>query len=272
MNRASHKKAAQKVFLHEMSWLEVKALIDRKPVVIIPTGSIEQHGPHLPIGTDSYIGWELCKRVAENLSGKVPFVLAPPVVFGASSHHLDFPGTLSINTATYVEVIVDICESFVHHGFAKILLLNSHGGNISPLDIAIRTIRDRHQVLIAAATYWVVARDQIASTRDSDVGGIAHAGELETSCILAIYPHLVKKDLIEKKTAHWRTKYIVLDFQDAGRVNLAQHMRDFTTTGVSGDPTVASKEKGERFFAEIAGALSQLIREFSTWDLGMMSE
>jgi len=262
----------RKVFLHEMSWIEIKETIHRNTVAIIPTGSTEQHGPHLPIGTDSYIGYELCKRLEKSLIGKISFVITPPVLFGASSHHIDFPGTLSVNINTYVALIQDLCNCLVDHGFKKILLLNSHGGNIAPLNIAIRNMRDQHKILIAAVTYYTLASKEIARIRKSEPGGMAHAGEFETSCMLVIKPRLVNKNLFKKNIPKWRTNYILLDLQGGGKVNLAQHLCDFTPTGVIGDPTLASEEKGRRFLQAVTDTLSEFIIEFSTWELGMMNE
>ena len=265
-------KDQEKFFLHEMSWIEIKEIANEKTVVILPTSSIEQHGPHLPIGTDSYIGYELCKRLGKSLVGKIPFVIAPPMVFGASSHHIDFPGTMSVTTNTYLALIQDLCHCLIGHGFKKIILLNSHGGNTAPLEMVIRNIRDQHKVVIAAVTYWVVATKEITRIRESKIGGIAHAGELETSCMLVIKPHLVNKRLLKRKIPKWRTNYVMLDFQDMGKVNLAQHLCDFTSTGVIGDPTLASEEKGKQFIETITDSLSKFVIEFSTWELGMMTE
>ncbi|MBE0477989.1 creatininase family protein [Candidatus Aerophobetes bacterium] len=270
MRENSEAACQDKVFLHKMSWVEVKQVARENTVAIIPTGSIEQHGPHLPLATDSYIGYELCKRLEQKLAGKLPFIITPPAVFGASSHHLDFPGTLSLNINTYIALMQDLCNCLVHHGFKRILLLNSHGGNIAPLNVVIRNIRDQHRIIIATATYWVVASEEIARIRESGPGGIAHAGELETSCMLIIKPELVKEDLFENKVPTWKTDYILLDLQGEGKVSLAQHLSDFTPTGVIGNPLLASRKKGQKFLEAATNSLADFIVEFATWKLGAM--
>jgi len=255
-----------------MSWIEVQALVHTKTVVILPTGSIEQHGPHLPTGTDSYIGYELCKYLGQSLMGKIPFVIAPPVVYGESSGSVDFPGTLSVTSHTYIELISNLCNHLIHHGFRKILLLNSHGGNIPSLHLVVRRIRNQHKVLIAAVTYWIMASEEIGRIRESELGGIAHAGEFETSCMLAIKPHLVNRSLFERKVPRWRSNYILMDFETRDKVDFGIRTDDFSTTGVIGDPTLATKEKGKEFLKAATDALCEFIIEFGTWEVGRMTE
>ncbi len=275
MAKSNYQTKQKSYFLHEMTWMDVKQLLaNANTVVIIPTGSTEQHGPHLPIGTDSYIGNELTRRASEHLMGKIPFIITPPVVFGTSSHHVhcDFPGTISVNLDTYIRLIVELCSSLIRQGFQKIFLLNSHGGNYDPLKVAVRTIRDEYKVLIALGSYNEIAREEITRIRESGPGGAAHAGELETSCMLVIKPEFVYPDRFKRQIPKWRSKYVLVDSQGGGTIDSAQHFSEFTPTGMVGDATLASKEKGERLLEEIAKALSQAILDFSTWEIGKMTE
>jgi creatinine amidohydrolase len=275
MAKSDYQIKQKSYFLREMTWMEVKQLLSKpNTVVIMPTGSTEQHGPHLPIGTDSYIGNELTRRVSKHLRKKIPFIVTPPVFFGASSHHIDcnFPGTMSVNLDTYIRLIVDLCSSLIRQGLQKIFLLNSHGGNHDPLKVAVRTIRDEYKVLIALGSYYEIAGEQITRLRESGPGGAAHAGELETSCMLVIKPELVYQDRFKRQIPKWKSEYLLVDLQRGGSINLAQHFSEFTPTGMVGDATLASKEKGERFLEEIAKALSQAILDFSSWEVGKMTE
>lgn len=272
----NHVQDQQKSYvLHELTSKDLKELMGVNPVMIFQTGATEQHGPHLPIGTDSYIGEELIKRIAKHLKGKIPFLIAPPLQFGASSHHINknFPGTMSVQLDTYIQLIVELCDSLIRQGFKKIFILNSHGGNHDPLKVAIRTIRDQTaEALVALGSYYDVAGECITMIRESGSGGAAHAGELETSCMLVIKPETVFPERFIRQVPKWKSKYLLVDMQKGGKINLAQHFYEFTPTGMVGDATLASNEKGEQFLKEITKMLCEAIIDFSKWERGQLTE
>ena len=130
----------KKVWLQEMTWKEVKDRIREVDIVIIPIGSTEQHGLALPLGTDSYAAIGLAEEVAT----KTGVVIAPPIWFGDSAHHMAFPGTITLRPETIIKVIEDVSESLFRHGFKKIIIINGHrGANLPALDIATRAVKEK---------------------------------------------------------------------------------------------------------------------------------
>lgn len=258
-------------FWNEMSWDKVKKVALSKAIVIFPIGAIEQHGFHLPLDVDSRIPFEVAKRVAERLSSRINVIIAPPLSYGSSSHHMDFPGTLSLTTQTLIRVVEEICNCIISHGFQKILILNGHGGNIDPLKVAVRSIMDTSKAFVILGSYWDFCSKELSKLRESPVGGMAHAGELETSCMLALYPNLVDKSKYTKCIPIWKTKYITLDLTESTRVNLGPYCpRDISATGTIGDPTVATRQKGEKFLDIIVNAFADFLIDFSSWEYGKM--
>lgn len=179
------------------------AEIAPRATVVVPLGSIEQHGPHLPVCVDTAVISLLAERASRLASAQIPVVLAPTLPFGFADHHLPFGGTISIGLSTYLEVLTCIGRSLVMDGFRRILFLNGHGGNDAP----VREIGDRLvfelglPVHVAGASYWACAADTIAEL-NLDVGPVpGHAGGFETSCLLAIAPELMRADLMPEPEA-----------------------------------------------------------------------
>jgi creatinine amidohydrolase len=169
----------------------------RHKVVVAPIGSLEQHGPHLPLLTDTLIGAEICRRAEEILRDEALFL--PMLWCGASDHHRQFPGTVSISQRVYTLMLEDILESLIGSGFRRILLFNAHGGNANPGAAALYNAQLRHRdardLWLTLGTWFVMAAPQIAAlgaleTQDH----VTHACELETSMILRIRPELARMD------------------------------------------------------------------------------
>ena len=128
----------RKFHYEEFTWPEIRELVCEQPVCIIPVGTIEQHGPHLPLITDAWTATEISRLAVEKVVPKA--VLMPTVYYAFNEHHLDFPGTIAIDTHPFINYVAGIGQSLAHHGFCKILIVNGHGSNIPFLDIAARTI------------------------------------------------------------------------------------------------------------------------------------
>src|SRR3954467_2133379 len=165
----------------EFNWTDMKGLKDR--VVVLPLGSLEQHGHHLPLLTDSMIGTEIARRAEAELRDEALFL--PLLGVGASDPHRAFPGTVSISNSVYVEVLVDMIESLVAGGFRKIFLLNSHGGNITPGRMAIYDVQLNHRdvpdLYLAFSSWWTIAAAQVAALANVKQEVVTHACELESS-------------------------------------------------------------------------------------------
>jgi creatinine amidohydrolase len=250
------------MYLSEMTWFEVDKL-DRSSVVIAPFGSLEQHSLHLPVFTDSMIGDELSRRLNEKFKDTI--LILPQMWLGSSSHHMKFPGSMTADFETYIHVARDILLSMLHHGFRKILVLNSHGGNSAVLPVAIQMAKEKYMdATLAFVSYWNVSAKEITAIRESPMGGIGHACEMETSMIMLLRPELVRKDKMEKDGIIPDSEFLLKDMLNMGTVwrywNAAEHTRH----GGCGDPTTASPEKGEKFFAAIADRLAKVVKEIQS--------
>jgi len=252
--------------LHDLTWEDLQGLARPGTVVVIPTGSTEQHGKHLPLEVDSRLVSEVAARAVEAAGREINVILAPTLYYGASHHHIEFPGTMSLTLPTYIQVLNELAESLIGHHVSHILFLNGHGGNIDPIRVAVRMIRDRHaDVVIAGASYWEVARDAINRLRRSPPGGVAHGCEFEAAMMLHVRPEVVRRDKILAHVPEWSTEYIVLDLTYGGKVSWGHHMVDVTSTGVLGDPTLATPEHGREFFAAVTDRVAAFLVDFSRW-------
>src|SRR5690242_12557634 len=163
-----------RVQLGERNWTEVKNLTNR--VVVMTLGSLEQHGHHLPLLTDSLIGAEVARRAEAELGDAALFL--PILWVGASDHHRAFPGTVSISNSVYVDVLIDMLESLIGSGFRRIFLLNAHGGNITPGRMAIYDVQLRHRdkpdLWLAFSSWWHIAVEQVAAIQGLEAKMVTH--------------------------------------------------------------------------------------------------
>jgi creatinine amidohydrolase len=174
----------------EMNRVQLRAATES--LVILPIGATEQHGPHLPTGTDFFTVESLAREAAAKLPDDVPAIVTPTLPFGSSQHHFLFGATLSLSTETYYKVLYDLLESLVTDGFKRIFLLNGHGGNHELAQLAARDIPLRHPVHVAAASYWTAAwNDLIAIDAHRGRRLPGHAGDFETSIVMSLRPELV---------------------------------------------------------------------------------
>lgn len=251
----------------KMSWPEVdRAAVDGR-VVLIPAGTLEDHGRHLPIDTDVVLANGVCHAAAERIAEQV--VVLPPITHGYSPHHMDFPGTITIRWKTFVEYVLDITRSLVHHGFRKILLVNGHGSNRPVLDMAARLAVVEHPYAhCGALSWWELAkvREVFATCRESD--WVAHACELETSVYLALDEANVDMTKAEKDYSFPKSPHFWSDLAGApppgyrNAVSLNEYWSTVTRDGVKGDPTVATAEKGRALLAAAADELVDIVQEF----------
>jgi creatinine amidohydrolase len=170
---------------------ELQALAP-EALVVLPVGAIEQHGPHLPVGVDTYAVTHIAHAAAALLNDQIPVLVAPTLPYGSSHHHLPFGGTLSISTETYLRTVGDLVESLIIGGFRRIFILNGHGGNNELIQLVARDMALRHPAHIAAASYWSIAWEALIASNAQQQGGLpGHAGIFETSLMLALHPTLI---------------------------------------------------------------------------------
>jgi creatinine amidohydrolase len=243
----------------KFTWPEIKAA-DKDRVVILPVGAMEDHGPHLPLDTDNLI----VSRLAEAVVASIPdeSLLLPTVPFGFNEHHKDFPGVIYIQPETMINFVADVACSLAHHGFRRILILNGHGSNHPVLDLAARKTVIATECLCVSASYWNLMSDTLQAERQSRTGGMAHAGELETSIYLYFDPAHVQLDKARESIVHDEgNRYLCLDLAGGAKAMAMQWWSAQTDDGTMGDPTVADAGRGKIFFDAAVRETVGLVRE-----------
>ena len=241
------------MIIAEMNSPDINAL-PRDIVVIVPFASCEQHSTHLPVLTDSMIAGEIARRVHERCPDNV--LVLPVTWLGYSQHHIRYPGTLSASSETHLAVMMETISCMVKHGFLKILILNSHGGNTGNISVLLQRLMERFGdsgAQFFSRSAWADG-SKLNEVRELGGGGSGHSGETETSMILAMRPDLVKTDRLDSDGE-----------REGMRVpGLSSYYRfdQRTRHGGVGDPRPASAEKGERMLDasadEIAAQIPQI--------------
>ncbi len=252
------------MLLENLTWPEVKRLNVANKIVLLPLGSFEQHGPHLPLTTDT----DLVTAVARGVEGKSPGkILCLPTLWpGHSTHHLAFPGTLSVRQMPYIQLVVELCGSIVSMGAKKVFLLNGHGGNDVPVRAALRELKSQFpKVRFVFASYWSLAGKTIKAVRESELGGIGHACEMETSLMLHLHPDRVKMPLAKRDGAKHRDQYRTSDMQYGRPVYFVSEFHEVTKSGVIGQPELATAAKGKKFLEGIVTEVSAFVTAFAKW-------
>ena len=249
----------------EMSWPQIKEMVKENRVVVFPVGTLENHGHHLPLVTDVLITQDICVKAAEMIPDSV--ILMPPQRHGYSPHHMDFPGTTTIKGPTFIECMLDITRSIASHGFKRVLLVNGHGSNTCWLESVARLAMIENESLLCGLVDWWSIPDLVEivnETRDSEIGGMSHACEIETSMMLEIRPGLVDMGKAVKDISYQVSQYFPLDdfFYPSGPVKMMPYFSTISKTGAMGDPTVATKEKGRTWLEAAAKGLAGIIKEF----------
>jgi creatinine amidohydrolase/Fe(II)-dependent formamide hydrolase-like protein len=250
-------------YLGELAWVDVKDFLKVHDVVIVPVGSCEQHGPHLPIDTDAYDAFWLSMKAAEKAQCTL---VAPPIYYGVSCHHMDFPGTITLNPYTLEQLAYEVVCSLTKHGFKKILFENGHGGNAPALEAAAQRIKTDTSAFVAIDTVSLIP-DFIEKYIETPYD--AHAGEFETSTTLANRENLVIKERIKKpKITLPKSKYTKIGLKETGpKVSWSFRTSEISETGVIGDPTKATKEKGETAWKLAIQRLADLLAELDKMKL-----
>ncbi len=252
------------MLLADFSWPEVKKLKLANKIVLFPLGSFEQHGPHLPLTTDT----DIVTAVAAGVERKRPReILCLPTLWpGHSTHHLFFPGTLSVNQMPYIQLLIELSRSIVNFGAKKIFLLNGHGGNDVPARAALRELKSEFpKTRFVFASYWSLAAKTITQVRESGPGGLGHACEMETSIMLHLCPDRVKMKLAKRDGPRHTDPYRKADMQYGRPVYFVNEFHEISKSGVVGQPELASAEKGKQFLDGIVAEVTTFADEFAKW-------
>lgn len=234
----------------EMTAPELNQLSRDETLVVLPIAAVEQHGPHMPTGTDDII----CTAVAEAVESQIQdsVLLLPTFWLGASQHHLRWGATITPRVELYETMLCEICESLLQDGFRRILILNGHGGNIAPMQISLRRLQVNYRdCQLMAASYWSIAEAEIAALMEGECKTVGHACEAETSLVMHLRPELVRDELLENFADY------ALDLVDG--VYLCHDMYQRTQKGATGRPDLASAEKGAQMLSAITSRVVEVL-------------
>ena len=237
------------------TWDEIAEILKEVDTAILPCGSIEQHGPHLPLDVDFFDSVYLADKVAKACSNPKPFVL-PGIPYGVSYHHEDFKGTVSISNHTLSSLVYDVGISLAKSGISKLIILNGHGDNAPALHFAAQMINRDSGIFVCVES---------GETSDTDLNSLIdnqndiHAGEIETSTTLAIRPQVVRMDKAVNETLKFGSSY--LDYTSERGVAWYVRTKFISASGIMGDPTKASAEKGKKFWEIMIAHLVKFIEE-----------
>jgi creatinine amidohydrolase len=251
-----------RILLHEITREEAARRAPRA-LALLPVGATEQHGPHLPLGTDFLIVEHVTRAAAMETPANFDVLVAPTLQTGSSHHHLPFGGTISLSTERYYGALRDMTESLIQSGFRRIFIVNGHGGNHELIQLVIRDLALRHACNLAAASYWDLAREPLAEhAPDLRQRLPGHAGVFETSLIMALRPELVPNSLPHRTAEELERTAIPATLFRAERHGFWQSIDGYTDS-----PDQASAEKGQRLLEIIVTAVAEELVRFANLPL-----
>jgi creatinine amidohydrolase len=258
--------------IERLTWLEVddriKAGVD---AVLLPIGTTEQHGPHMPLDTDCFIARSLATRAADLAAEQgLSVLVAPTLNVTLSWYHMQFPGSMRLSTTTFLQVFREVCDSLVEHGFENVVAVNGHGGNVAALTVAINHYFETTGRRVFLVQWWDLASDVLADVE----GPMIHAEEAETSLAIAlgqtVYEDRATRDAYDRSAA---VREAGLPWTSFGRYELRARapgvivpmdmLRDITASGVVGDATRARRETGEKMVSALIPRIVQVCQELA---------
>jgi creatinine amidohydrolase len=239
-----------------LNWKQVDALPRESTLLVLPTAAIEQHGPHLPLATDTLINNLLLGHALEKLPAELPVYALPLVHYGKSNEHKDFPGTLSVSASTFMAVLRDLGASIANAGFKRLVLYNTHGGNSSLIDVMARDLRAEFGLRMFALHGSGGIPFEGLDPQELAYG--FHAGEVETSFLLASVPELVDPSAYTVNYIADIAKPQLLRPENAPAI-FSWLTADIAPSGVLGDPRPASAGKGARWIEEASTQIATLL-------------
>lgn len=242
---------------HELTRTELRTRA-ADALLVLPVGAVEQHGPHLPVGTDFLAVEYIARSAAAEAAATIPALVAPTLPFGSSHHHLPFGGTMSLSTEVYYRVLYDLAESLITSGFRRIFILNGHGGNNELIQLAARDLALKYSASLAAASYWTIAWDALIAEGAHLPGRLpGHSGAFETSLVMALRPELIGQPLPERPDAAGGDPRSFYSPYRAEMHGAWQAMDGYTDS-----PARAAGEAGRRYLAAAGHAVAAALVEF----------
>ncbi|WP_131118415.1 creatininase family protein [Lichenihabitans psoromatis] len=256
----------------ELTWADFHAADMSEVIAVLPVAAVEQHGPHLPVGVDSFIMAGYLERIVARVPDDLPALFLPIQTVGKSDEHIEFPGTLTLSPETAIRAWTEIGESIHRAGVRKLVIANSHGGNVSSIDIIARDLRVRLGMLVVGASMHRFGYPDDLYSAGERAHGI-HAGEVETSLMMAFRPDLVRHD----KLRDFVPDSIAIEAEFA-RLRVTQPIgfgwmaQDVSPAGAMGNAAAGSPEKGEASAAFGAAAFVELLRDVQRFDLARLRQ
>jgi creatinine amidohydrolase/Fe(II)-dependent formamide hydrolase-like protein len=245
---------------------EIAALPKEHAVVVLSIASVEQHGPHLPVITDSLVGQTVLGRALERLQSSAQVWVIPPLAYGKSNEHKPYAGTLTLSAQTLAAVVRDIAASLARAGFRRLVLLNSHGGNPPVLDYIARDVHEETGMMLFSIMISRMGVDEVVSDPEEQAWGM-HAGDSETSWVLALAPELVHMERTAELGDYPRMPAGVQHLAARGPVGFSWLTADLNPAGVLGDPRGATADKGWQYLEPTIDKLAGVLEEIATFEM-----
>ena len=252
-------------YFPDLTGPQVGQLLSDRSIVVQPLGAIEQHGPHLPLSTDSLVATAVAEATVAEVGDELAVWLLPTLEYTKSNEHAWSPGTVWLSATTLLAVLDDIGRCIATTPVKRLVFLNGHGGNSALLNVANRELRLAHG-LMTFLTHPGVPPDQGGTSPADELGMGVHGGTDETSIMLHLAPHLVNMDLAERRVPETLAMNHYVRF--GGRVGFGWMSNDFFADGYIGDPTVATAELGKQLFEGAVRGFGEALREISTFNFG----
>ncbi len=258
----------------EMTWREIAdaGAATARWIAVLPLAAVEQHGPHLPLGVDTFIAEAYLARLREILPADLPVTFLPVQRVGVSVEHLAYPGTLTLSAETATAAWTELGESLARAGLRKLVLVTSHGGNVAAMELVARELRVRLGMLAVTVGWHRFGYPNDTFSGEEKRHGI-HGGDIETSLMLAAMPQTVRMEHAPNATP--ATVAMAREFKWLGAyrpAGFAWMTQDLHTIGALGNSTLATAEKGEVALAHGAQAFVELLREVHRFDLARLRE
>ena len=237
-------------------------------LAVVPVAATEQHGPHLPLGTDTFLVETVARQAAAQAAHEIDVLVTPTLAVGSSHHHFPFGGTLSLESETYYRAVRDIVVSLIRDGFQRVFVINGHGGNHELIQVVVRDLVLEHQANLAAASYWDLARAELAKQAPDVTGRLpGHAGYFETAMLMAIRPDLVRSPLPHRSAQEAASAAVP---STPYRLERAGHWASMG--GHTDSPHDATPEEGQRLLGIVVPAVGATFVEFAQlpllWEAG----
>lgn len=257
-------------FWAEMGWKDFQSADMEEAIAVLPMAAVEQHGPHLPLGVDLFLMQGYIERVVARLPENLAVLFLPVQSVGVSIEHADFPGTLTLSATTLLHLLTEIGECVERAGCRKLVLLNSHGGNVPLLNMIAHDLRARLGMFVVMATWHRFGYPDGLFSAEEQAHGI-HAGDIETSLMLTFRPELVRQDALDNFKSQSRAVETDFTWLRTGRpTGFGWMAQDLSPSGAMGNAAAASAKKGEACADYGATAFVELLQDVEAFDLARL--